>query len=410
MENWKFAFSSIWAHKMRSLLTMLGIIIGVAAVVVIMALGDAMTKSVIQMYAKNQQDVSLYYTTDSQTADIYGETSSPEDPVEIKEVWLQQLTQIGGIQNYYVSNTANSSASYQNKEAESVTLTGGNLTYFKVKDYKVIAGRVFRESDYHNFSNTIMLDTQLAKKLFGNSKTAVNKVITLGDKAYLVIGVFKDPAAGGASYGMSSDGSALMTNTQLAADFNVEEIGSAYVRISDPERIKEISDQAAKELTKLSGAEERGGSFTTYDLSRLVEEIQRQVGLMTSVLGMIAAISLLVGGIGVMNIMLVSVTERTREIGLRKALGATRWKILYQFLIEAVVLTLTGGTLGLLLAQAMTFLMQGIPMGELSLYPKVSVQTAFYAMVFSAIVGIIFGILPANKASKLNPIEALRYE
>ena len=158
-------------------------------------------------------------------------------------------------------------------------------------------------------------------------------------------------------------------------------------------------------MTQLSGV--KVGHFTIYDMSKQIDQINSAYGMMTTVIGAIAGISLLVGGIGVMNIMLVSVTERTREIGLRKALGATRRKILTQFLIESMVLTLLGGLIGLGLAVVLTNIL-GNSIAEIK--PYISINVAIGSLIFSALIGMVFGILPANKASKLDPIEALRYE
>ncbi|WP_099809174.1 ABC transporter permease [Streptococcus suis] len=417
MENWKFALKSILAHKMRSLLTMLGIIIGVASVVIIVAMGTGMSKRIEKSLAGDQNNVQVYFTSyiapeGAGTTGIFGsigggEMSMEEEP-DLTDSMLKGLLEIDGISNYYVSISNMAEVSSGSKKAENVSINGVSQAYFDVKKFEVLAGRQFTANDYSRFSRIIMLDVALAEKLFGSAEAALNQTVSVNTNSYLVVGVYKDPKAGTALYGMNSGGNAVMTNTQLAAETGMKENSGLYVHVEDVSRAAEVGQAAAAYLTNITGLKE--ARYDIYDMSAMLDTYRTEMAGVTMFIGSVAGISLFVGGIGVMNIMLVSVTERTREIGLRKALGATRGNILLQFLIEAMVLTTLGGLIGLGLAQGIVFLLNVSESLGQGLKASISLPIVLGSLAFSASVGIVFGVLPANKASKLDPIEALRYE
>lgn len=400
VEGIKLALSSIWNHKLRSLLTMLGIIIGVCAVTLIVAIGTGAKNSLTdELFSVEENVIELWYEEDY---DPFSMDMSMEwtPPPEITAEHLSELQQVYGVKYAIGLNQTWASLTNNNRNVEA-DIKGIGPDYLYGKKIEIIEGRTINQQDNENINRVLLIDDFTRDKLFKEDPEVVGEILEIEGNPYKIIGVYKSTVPEEYRWGQ---GELLVPRNVLSAMFGMREIENVQIIADSPENITVAAQGAADRLTELQELE--NGHYRFWDMTEMEDELNIFFGTITIFIGSIAGISLLVGGIGVMNIMLVSVTERTREIGLRKAIGATRVRILMQFLIESMTLTLVGGLIGIGIAAFFTFILSLV----LPFTPVVNPIVAIAGAVFSAFIGIVFGILPANKASKLSPIDALRHE
>lgn len=426
----KQSFKAILTNKGRSFLTTLGIIIGIGSVIALVSLGEGVKGNISGrisqlgttnlMILPGQAAAAMGGTGGGSGGGVMGGGSSGQahmgaggggtagtgsaSPLTVED--LKSLQDGKAHPNIkMVAGAINGSALWKDQDGteQRFTVNGTTPSYFTIQKMAIDKGSMFREQDITDKSKVIVLGSEAAATLFG-SKSPIGQTLTISDSSYEVIGVLKEKTESG--FGNPNKQSFIPYPAAQEA-FKAETFGSLTALALSDSKVKAAKDDIMKTIMKNHKIDNiKLADFGVTSSADLLSTVTSIMSIMTSLLAGIAAISLLVGGIGIMNIMLVSVTERTREIGLRKAVGAKTRDVLGQFIIEAILLTMTGGVLGIgfgmLLGQAAASMM--------GFEPIVTANAIFLAVGVSTAVGLIFGIYPAAKAARLDPIEALRYE
>lgn len=416
IDNIKLALSSLTANKMRTLLTMLGIIIGIGSVIGIVTVGDSLSGSLtdsLSSFGGNTITVSLSEKSSDNGYEnmfLFG-PSQPKEEDLITDTMIDELKLAFGeqIQNVGIYENLNStSATYEGNSAN-IMITGVNSDMQAIDDINIISGRFIKDSDLGDTKNICVISDLAAQSLFGTTFNIIGNTfdVTINGikQTFYVVGIYEYDSDIVAS--LSDDISTTMYIPLSSAKLYGHS-DDGYQSLSIIGNSNDINQLADDIQTFLASYYTHNNSYTieTSSLQSVIDTMSSMMSTVTIAIGAIAGISLLVGGIGVMNIMLVSITERTREIGVRKALGATENTIKIQFIIESIVICLIGGILGIIVG----LLMGWAGANLLGYSVKPSITTCIVSVLFSMSIGIFFGYYPASKAAKLDPIEALRYE
>jgi putative ABC transport system permease protein len=397
-EAFQIGFNAIKGNKIRAFLTMLGIIIGVAAVILLVSIGSGLQQYITRQFEDLGSNLVIIMPGKVSFQDEGAREGGPPGIAANKLTFklAQDLERKLLYAKTVLPVVAKSVVAKYGNNSKSTGLVASTENYTEVRNSPVSLGRSFSKADVDSSKKVAIIGTTLKKELF-NDVDPINKRILVADSRYTVVGVFAEK---GAMMGQDMDDVVAIPITAAIKQFNAERLNYIYLQAPDAETAPKTVAEAKNYLLKEMGEDD----FSVLDQKDLASTVDSILSVLTAGLGGIAAISLLVGGIGIMNIMLVSVTERTREIGLRKAVGATFNDILTQFLIEAVFLSLVGGIIGIILG-----FLGSLVLGQF-LQTAVTTWSVTIAFSVSFIVGIVFGVAPALKAAKLDPIEALRYE
>ncbi len=389
-ETIKISTTAIKANRSRSFLTALGVIIGVSAVILLVSIGSGIQSFVNEQFAQlGTNTISILPGKIQGGAPSFSTSKLSER--EVKEI--EKLSQIigagGGYQTY--TNIRNGS------KAKYSELHGVGSNFKKVYKINLELGRFISNSDSSGNQKVTVIGDSVTTELFGEGSNPLGKEVLISGKKYLVIGKLEKSGSLGIA---DADAIAFIPDTVMKSQFNMKNYTMIMAKFEEGANSKKVEREIKRALLKNLTEDD----FTVMSREEMLKTVTSIIGAITTALGGIAAVSLLVGGIGIMNIMLVSVTERTREIGIRKAIGATPRNIMFQFLIEATILSCLGGVIGIIFGFLGSLVLSKFFATEVTLW---SVALSFS---FATLVGVVFGIAPAIKASKKDPIEALRYE
>lgn len=394
-KSFQMAISNIWSRKIRSLLTMLGIIIGVVAVIVIVGLGNGLENYMVDSFKS--------MGTDLLTVNVVGRgsarTVSVDEMYELVEDYPEYLTSVSPLVSL------GGKVKIGNETLDYTSVTGTGEDYMVMKKFTLESGRYIRYVDIDRRNNVAVVGAYISNDWYGGE--ALGKTLRINGQLYEIVGVLNaetdEIEEGG------GDDAIYIPYSVAAKSAGIRNISSYTFGIANEELVKESKQIIDDKLYDVFGDQD---AYRIISLTELLSMMSSMVDIMITILAAIAGISLVVGGIGIMNIMLVSVSERTREIGIRKALGAKRHHILQQFVIEAATTSAIGGLIGIGLGYALSDLASKIIVVALEeeIVVAASASAAFGAFAISAAIGILFGYLPARKAARLNPIDALRYE